>query len=127
MQTLTLCVLESSLGLPCAVRTGDEGRPGSLWEETHVIQPSTERPGLPSTWAMEPTSSLPTSLLPHEMMLWGLVFLLQSPEAAGVMVSYGVWGRSEEGGLLLEFIPLPQSQLAKLFGRHGKYPGEVLS
>lgn len=103
------------------------GGPAHYGKKLHVIQPSTERPGLPSTWAMEPTSSLPTSLLPHEMMLWGLVVLLQSPEAAGVMASYGVWGRSEEGGLLLEFIPLPQSQLAKLFGRHGKYPGEVLS
>lgn len=103
------------------------GGPAHYGKTLHVIQPSTERPGLPSTWAMAPTSSLPTSLLPHEMMLWGLVFLLQSPEAAGVMVSGGVWGRSEEGGLLLEFIPLPQSQLAKLFGRHGKDPGEVLS
>lgn len=103
------------------------GPPAHYGKKFHVPQPSTERPGLPLTWAMEPISSLPTSLLPQEMMFWGLVFLLQSPEAAGVMVSYRMWGRSEERGLLLELIPLPQSQLAKLFRRHGKYPGEVLS
>lgn len=31
-------------------------------------------------------------------------------------------GWSEERSLFLEFIPLPQGQLAKLFGRHGEYP-----
>lgn len=65
MQTLTLGALESSLGLPCAVRTSNEGRPPAHYgKQLHVPQPSTERPGLPSTWVMEPTSSLPTSLLP---------------------------------------------------------------
>lgn len=79
-------------------------------------------PGL----GMEPTPPVPISLLPQEMMLWGLVTQLQGPEAAGMRGSHRAWGRSEERGLLLEFVPLPQSQLAKLFGRHGEYPGEVL-
>lgn len=36
-QTLTLWVLESSLDLPCAVRTKDEGRPPAHYEKiVHV-------------------------------------------------------------------------------------------
>lgn len=61
-QTLTLWVLESSLDLPCAVRTKDEGRPPAHYEKiVHVPQPGTERPGLPwtrnaatTTWAHLP-------------------------------------------------------------------------
>lgn len=75
---------------------------------------------------MQPPPPGPISLLPREMMLWGLVTQLQGPEAAGMRGSHRAWGRSEERGLLLEFVPLPQSQLAELFGRHGEHPGEVL-
>lgn len=35
-------------------------------------------------------------------------------------------GMSEEGSFLLEFVPLPQGQLAKLLRRHGEDPREVL-
>lgn len=54
---------------------------------------------------------------------------LQGLEAAEGRCCHGqgeLAGMSEEGSLLLEFIPLPQGQLAKLLGRHGKHPREVL-
>lgn len=90
VQTRTLCVLEASLGLPCAVRARNEEMPPAYYgENLHVPQSSSKRPRLPSPWGMEPTPSLPTSLLPQEMVLWGLLFLLQSPEAAGSVMDVG--------------------------------------
>lgn len=49
-----------------------------------------------------------------------------APESRRGEGQSGSVGWSEEGSLLLELIPLPQSQLAKLFRRHGEHPGEVL-
>lgn len=92
------------------------GGPAHYGKKLHVIQRSTERPGLLSPWAMEPTSSRPTSLLPHEMMLWGLVFLLQSPEAAGVMVSFGGGGNQKREAFFLSSLRFHRASLLNSSG-----------
>lgn len=126
MQTLTLCVLESRLGLPCAVRTRDEGRrpPLAHYGEASSCPttPALQRSWFLLTWGMEPT--LPPPHLPAPPRDDALGSSDPSSRALKQQGTGSVkeWeGWSEERGLFLEFIPLPQGQLAKLFRRHGKY------
>lgn len=54
-------------------------------------------------------------------------FRASKQQKEGTVTGTGrVAGMSEEGSFLLEFVPLPQGQLAKLLRRHGEDPREVL-
>lgn len=71
IQTLTLSVLESRLGLPCAVRTRSERRnttpPPIMGKKVHVPQPQGCRGfGSPSTRGIEPAPPLTHFLAPPQ-------------------------------------------------------------
>lgn len=102
---------------------GGKGAPGSLWGSKFTSHNPSTAEVLAPPWGMEPTlppSPCPAPLRDDALGSSGPSSRALKQQGRASVMEWEGW--SEERSLFLEFIPLPQGQLAKLFRRHGEYP-----
>lgn len=107
----------SSRGIHLGVRIGREYKQDCVWQSPGWAVKVPQLTGKDTHNSHTPcTASGSTSAPPPRCP--GQVMMLQGPECWGTEPHCRALkqrGRSEERGLLLELVPLPQSQLAKFF------------
>lgn len=126
--TFTHCVCWSPGAVGRAVGTRDQRRSPGSWAHRRQ-RARTSRPGRRGLGSPPPPQERSAPAQPAACRLPGEDAEVRASSRAlkqqGAL-SRGGAEQSEEGRLLLELVPLPQGQLAELFGRHGEDPREVL-